>query len=260
MELQKFSLWIKVIGRLAALLGVVAFVTAIDAFIDGAEQSVNTYSGYPGMSQPIAGKSSKRIESTQQLSYTVATSDIVLHFTGAESSVWHHAWNGTLEIGSPVEPGDHTLFVSCAAEIPEKRITQYKIVVYKDLLTYEDHIKSYIRRYLGVCPWWIFLGILPFFGLCFGIVYYLSGQKAALMATSGRSEITKLKLSEENWLISFGLGSKHGVKQDDLVSIYSPDGTKIGTVKVKDVFSDVSIATAPRWQKIKPDYEIRLGF
>ena len=258
MEFQRLSLWIKVIGRLASLLGVLAFVVAIDAFIDGAEQSVNTYSGYPGMNQPIAGKSSKRIESIRQLSYTVSTNDIVLHFTGAESSVWHHAWNGILEIGSSVEPGDHTLFVSCQAEIPEKRITQYKIVVYKDYLTYKDHIKSYIRRYLGVCPWWIFLGILPFFGLCFGIAYYLSDQKAALMATSGRSEITKLKLSEENWLISFGLGSKHGVKQDDIVSIYSPDGAKIGTVKVKEVFPDVSIATAPRWQKIKPDYEIRL--
>ncbi|MDO9566037.1 MAG: hypothetical protein Q7J15_04785 [Candidatus Desulfaltia sp.] len=258
MKLQRLSLWIKIIGRLAAFLGVVAFVTAIDAFIDGAERSVNTYPGYPAMNQPISGKSSKPIESTEKLSYTISANDIVLHFTGAESSVWHHAWSGALKIGSSIEPGEYALFVSCGAEIPEKRITQYKIVVYKDFLTYKDHIKSYVRRYLGVCPWWIFLGILPFFGLCFGIVYYLSGQKEAIMATSGRSEISKLKLSEENWLISFGLGSKHGIKENDIVSVYTPDGTKIGTVKVKEVFSDISTATAPKWQKIKPDYEIRL--
>ena len=259
MELQRLSLLIKVIGRLAALLGILALLVVVDAFMDGAEQSGRVFSGYPGMSQPISGQSSKRIKSVQQLFYATSSKGIELRFTGAESSVWQNVWYGTLEIFPSVEQGDHTLSVTCLAEIPEKRITEYKIRIYKDISIYESHIKSYIRRYWGVSPWIIFLGILPFFGLCFVLVYYLSGRKALLMAASGRTEIFKLKQSGEDWLISFGLGSKHGVKQGDKLSIYSPDGTMTGTGKVKDIFLTRSVAVAPRWQKIKPGYEIRLA-
>ena len=239
-------------------MGVVALVVTIDAFIEEAERSANIYSGYPGMNQPISGKSSKRITSIQELSYTASSKDILLHFTGAESSVWHNAWHGVLEIGSSVEAGNHTLSVSCQAEIPEKRITQYKIQVYKDISTYKSHIKSYIRRYWGIYPWWVFLSILPLFGLCFILVYWLSSRKASLMADLGRSEIQRLKRSGDDWLIFFGLGSKHDVKQGDMLNVYSPDGAKVGTVKVKEVFEKQSIAITPRWQKIKPNYEIRL--
>ncbi len=147
----------------------------------------------------------------------------------------------------------------CEAEIPEKRITEYKIGVYKDISAYQTHLRSYIRRHWGIAPWWVFIGMLPVLVSLFVLVYYLSGRKASLMAPLGRTEIYRLKASGENLLIFFALGSKHGVKQDDIVSVYSPDGTKIGTVKVKEVFPDFSIATAPRWQKIKPDCEIRLG-
>jgi hypothetical protein len=258
MELQKLSLWIKVIGRLGALLGVLALLLVVDAFMDGIDRSANIFSGYPGMSQPISGKSSKRIKSIQQLSYTTSSKGIALRFAGAESSVWHNAWHGTLEIGTSVEPDNHTLSVSCLAEIPEKRITQYKIHVYKDVSIYKSHHRSYIRRYWGVPAWWICLSILPFFGLCFVLAYYLSSRKAFLMAALGRTEIFKLKQSDEDSLISFGLGRKHGVQQGDLLSIYSPDGAKAGTAKVRDVFPKYSVAISPGWQKVKPGYEIRL--
>ncbi len=258
MKLESVSLWIKWIGRLAALLGVVALLVVADGFMDGADRAAKIFSGYPGMSQPISGKSSKRIKSIQQLSYTTSSKEITLRFAKAESSVWHNAWWGTLEIGRSVEPGDHTLSVRCEAEIPEKRITEYKISVYKDISTYESHLRSYIRRHLGVTPWWIFLGILPLFGLCFLVVYRLSGQKALLMAASGHTEIYRLKRSGEDWLLSFGLGSEHGVKQGDIVPIYAPDGTSVGTAKVQDVFPTHSVAIAHGWQKIKSDYEVRL--
>ena len=259
MKLQRLLLWIKWIGRLAALLGLLAVTVAVDGFMDGADRTANIYSGYPGMSQPISGSSSKQIKSIQQLSYTCSSKEITLHFAKAESSVWHNAWGGTLKISPSVKPGNHTLSVRCEAEIPEKRITEYKIRVYKDISAYKTHLRSYIRRRCGVSPWWVFIGMLPVLISLFVLVYYLSGRKASLMAASGRTEIYRLKASGENWLIFFALGSEHDVKQDDIVSVYSPDGTKIGTVKVKEVFHDFSIATAPRWQKIKPDYEIRLG-
>jgi len=259
MKLQRLSLWIKWIGRLAALLGLLAVAVAVDGFMDGADRTANIYSGYPGMSQLISGSSSKRIKSIQQLSYTCSSKEITLHFAKAESSVWHNAWGGTLKINPLVKPGNHTLSVRCEAEIPEKRITEYKICVYKDISTYKSHLRSYIRRHWGIAPWWVFIGMLPVLVSLFVLVYHLSGRKASLMTASGRTQIYRLKASGENWLIFFALGSDHDVKQDDIVSVYSPDGTKIGTVKVKEVFSDFSIATAPRWQKIKPDYEIRLG-
>ena len=164
-----------------------------------------------------------------------------------------------LEMSPSVEPGNHNLSVSCLAEIPEKRITQYRIRVYKDIPTYKSHLKSYIRRHWGVSPWWICLGILPFFGLCFVLAYYLTSKKASLMAALGRTEIFKLKQSGEHSLISFGLGSKHGIQQGDLLSIYSPDGAKAGTAEVRDVFPQHSVAIAPTWQQVKPGYEIRLG-
>lgn len=259
MKLQRLSLWIKWTGRLAALLGVVALLIVVDGFMDGADRTAKIYSGYPGMSQRISGSSSKRIESIEQLSYICSSSEITLHFTGTESSVWHNAWWGTLEMSPSVKPGNHTFSVSCEAEIPEKRITEYKIRVYKDISTYKSHLRSYIRRHWGIAPWWVFIGMLPVLVSLFVLVYYLSGRKGSLMAVSGRTEIYRLKASGENWLIFFAFGSEHGVKQDDIVSVYSPDGTKIGTVKVKEVFPDFSIAVAPRWQKIKPDCEIRLG-
>ncbi|MBE9572892.1 MAG: hypothetical protein IMF11_19885 [Proteobacteria bacterium] len=258
MKLERISLWIKWIGRSAALLGVVALLVVADGFMDGADRTAKIFSGYPGMSQPISGKSSKRIKSIEQLSYTASSKEITLRFTNTESSVWYNIWYGILEFDSSAQPGDHTLSVSCEAEIPEKRITQYKIRVYKDISTYESHLRSYIRRHWGVSPWWIFLGILPILVFSFAFVYHLSGRKASLMAASGHTEIYRLKRSGEDWLLSFGLGSEHGVKQGDIVPIYAPDGASVGTAKVQDVFPTHSVAIAHGWQKIKPDYEVRL--
>lgn len=259
MKLQRLTLWIKVIGRLGALLGVLALLLVADAFIDGTDRSANIFSGYPGMSQPISGKSSRRIKSIQQLSSMASSKGIILRFAGTENSVWHNAWHGTLEIGPSLVPGSHSLSVSCLAEIPEKRITQYTIRVYEDTSAYRRHLRSYVRRHWGVSPWWICLSILPFFALCFVLSYYLSSGKASLMAALGRTEIFKLKQSGEHSLISFGLGSKHGIQQADLLSVYSPDGAKVGTAKVRDVFPQHSVAIAPTWQQVKPGYEIRLG-
>ena len=78
------------------------------------------------------------------------------------------------------------------------------------------------------------------------------------MAAAGRAEIFKLKGSGEDWLISFGLGNRHGVQQGDELSIYSPDGAETGTGHVRDVFDKHSVAVAPRWQEVNPGYEIRL--
>jgi hypothetical protein len=124
MKLQRLTLWIKVIGRLGALLGVLALLLVADAFIDGTDRSANIFSGYPGMSQPISGKSSRRIKSIQQLSSMASSKGITVRFAGTESSVWHNAWHGTLEIDPSLVPGNHSLSVSCLAEIPEKRITR----------------------------------------------------------------------------------------------------------------------------------------
>jgi hypothetical protein len=258
MTLQRVSFWIKVVGRLAALVGVLGLALAVDGFMDGADRTARIYSGYPGMSQPISGSSSKKMKSIQQLSYTGPPKGVTLRFTKAESSVWHHAWWGMLEIGPSVEPGNYTLSVKCEAEIPEKRVTQYRIRVYKDISAYKTHLRSYIRRHWGVSPWWVFLGILPVLVFCFALVYHLSGRKQLLMAVSGRTEIYRIKRSGEDWLISFALGSEHGVKQGDIVPIYAPDGGSVGTAKVRDVFPEHSVAVAPRWQKVKPDYEVRL--
>jgi len=243
---------------LAALVGVLALALVVDGFMDGADRTARIYSGYPGMSQPISGSSSKRIKSINQLSCTTPSEGITLRFTKAESSVWHHAWWGTLEIGPSVEPGNYTLSVSCAAEIPEKRIAKYKIRVHEDIATYKSHFRSYIQRHWGVSPWWVFLGILPVLAFSFGLVYHLSGRKQLLLAASGRTEIYRIKRSGEHWLLSFALGSDHGVKQGDIVPIYAPDGASVGTARVQDVFPDHSVAIAKGWLKVKPDYEIRL--
>lgn len=259
MKIQRLTTWIKMIGRFAALLGVGALLVVADGFIDGADRSANIFSAYPGMSGPISGISSKRIGSIDKLSYAAPSKGIALRFAGAESSVWHNIWHGTLDISPSAEPGNHTLSVRCDAEIPEKRITEYTIRVYKDLSTYNSHIRSYIRRHWGVSPWWVFLGIFPVFVSCFALVYCFSGQKASLMAASGRTEVYKFKPSGEDWLISFGLGSEHGIKQGNMINIYSPDGTKAGTAKVQDVFPGHSVAVAPGWQKVRPSYEVRLG-
>jgi hypothetical protein len=79
------------------------------------------------------------------------------------------------------------------------------------------------------------------------------------MAALGRTEIFKLKQSGKDSLISFGMGSKHGIQRGDLLSVYWPDGAKAGTAEVRDVFPQHSVAIAPTWQQVKPGYEIRLG-
>jgi hypothetical protein len=90
--------------------------------------------------------------------------------------------------------------------------------------------------------------------LSLGVLVSLAVKIEKLMAQKGQAEIYKVERMEGACTIAFGLGTRHGVKPGDQVTILNPEGSFLGIALIQQSSAQDSVALATLDQSIKPGY------
>lgn len=257
--LDKISRWKNLTGKAGAFF----FILLSLAFIDGCfarfREPINVLNVLPGSSVNIDGQLQEKLKDTQELSFVINSDLIRLTFDALQTGFWFggNMWIGTVIISPHIQPGEYDLKVY-SKKTPQKPVSVFRIKVYPDYASYRQSFKSIIRRNLDFSPWWVMVICLPFIGLSLGAVFYFSQKIENLLAKEGKAEVYRVGAGAEGSEISFGLGTRHGVKPGSLFSLFDESGSLVATGEVHKVSETNSVAIVGLDCTVKQGYIVSL--
>jgi hypothetical protein len=260
MNLEQVRRWRTWVGKLVALFIVLMFVALFDGLVAQFRQPFNEYEVIPGTTVDINGPLAEEVQDVQELTYTSSSDDLQVSFTEIHRGFWlgGSMWRGKLKVGPHIPPGKYSLAVR-PKWTSDKPPLMFRIIVYRDLLAMQQNSRSVIQRNAGVSPWAVSGLFLALIGLTVGVVLYLSGKLEKLLVHSGKAEIYRVEKLEGGYAIAFGLGTEHGVKVEDPVTILDPEGNQVGTAEVQKAAAKDSVGLARIDQHIRPGYIVSLN-
>ena len=260
MTLEEARRWRTLAGKAVALLIILMFAALFEGLVAQFRQPFNEYEVIPGNSVDINGPLAEGVQNIQELTYTSSSDYLQVSFTEAHRGFWLGGamWRGKLQVSPNTPPGKYHLAVmpKWASDIPP---LMFRVIVYPDLLSLKKHSRSFILRQTGVSPWMVTGLLLALIGLVLGMVFYLSGKIETLLAQRGTAEIYRVEKLEGGCAIAFGLGTEHGVRVDDEVTILDPEGNQVGTAEVQKTAPKDSVGLARLDQDIRPGYFVSLN-
>jgi hypothetical protein len=256
MNLTQSSFWRKWTGCLGTLLSLLLFLAILDALVARFREPLNHFSCLPGSRIAISGTLAEKIADLRELSYQANSPEIQLVFEAVQTGYWFGGpmWNGTLIVGSRVEPGGYQLTVHSKNGQPKNSSSLFEIKVYKDQAATLHHSKSWIERYLEINPWKVVLVFIPFIVFTFGMVFYLSHRADSLLAEQGKAEVYRLTKEETGYRIFFGLGRNQGIQPGHRLIVLDTRGREVGSIIAQEVFEGHSTA------QLNPGLNVLPGF
>ena len=260
MTLDRVNRYRSIVGKVAALLSMLFFLSVLDGVISHFGQSPNDLSLLPGASVKVNGPAKDNIRDIQELEY-IATSDLInLSFEAVHTGFWMggRMWRGVLMVSPNAAPGAYTATVRSKAEPSEKPVTVFQVRVYADAASLQKSAASIIQRYTDYSAWWAVAFCLASALLLFGIVYLFSNKREQLLRQEGRADIYRITKIEDRYEVSFSLGTRQGLQLGSQLRLLDEDGVPVGTVVVKEIYENDAIAVLTLDCRVKPGYMVAL--
>jgi hypothetical protein len=256
MDLNQASSFRQLVGKACALFCLLASLAVLDGLIAKFREPVNVFHVLPGEEVEINGPIPENIKTPQALTYAGDSPDLVVSFDAIHSGYFlgGNMWRGRLAAGRNLAPGKYAVTVTPKEYPKEKPGYDLRVVVYPDSLSRQASFKSLIKSQTGKSPYLVALALLPFIGLCLGVVYLLSRRIETLQAEKGLAEIYHVARDEGQYRVAFGLGTRHGVKPGDQLTVLDPNGNVVGTAKVQESSGQDSVGLTASDHDIRPGY------
>jgi hypothetical protein len=258
MTLTQSSLWGKWIGRTGTLLCILLFLAILDPLVARFREPLNHFSCLPGSHIPVTGPLAEKMEDPRELTYQANSKEIQLVFEAIQTGYWFggYMWNGTLIVGSQIQPGGFRLTVQSKKGPQKNPLSLFEIEVFKDQASLLHQSKSFIERSLEINPWKVVLFLIPSILLTFGIVFYLSHRAEVLLAEQGKAEVYRITKGENGDQIFFGLGRNQGIQPGHRLTLIDNQGREVGSVIAQEVFEGHSTARLDTGLNVSPGFII----
>lgn len=253
----QLSKWRSFAQKTTALFFVIVALSLLDSCQAKFRTPFNVFNVMPGSTLEIAGALEKKVP-IEELTYKSASERIQLSFSEVRTGIWMGGamWIGHLTVSPDISPGEYRLIVFPVGYklTPEKPVPILLINVHQDYSRLRQSFKSFIQRGSGINPWWIVIFCLPCIGFSLGTTFYLSRKLEYLLAQEGKAEVFKVSARIEGYEIIFGLGTKHGVRPGDALSLFDSSGRYAGSVTVQKVGEGDSVALAEFDSRVMTGY------
>lgn len=256
MNLDQASDYRNLLGKVGALLCIIAFLSILDGLIARFREPPHVLKVLPGTSVEINGPVAEEAAGVQDLTYESTSEHLTVKFEEMHKGYFlgGDMWRGQLTVSPQIRPGEYRLIVSPKGSKAVQPPPAFRVMVYADPLSLQRSEKSLIQRHLGFSPWGAAAAGVPVILLTFGLVYYLSGKRESLLAQGGRAEVYRVVRREGDSVICFALGTAHGVMPGTRVTIFNDEGQPVGTARVEEASVTGAIAVAAAGQEIKTGY------
>ena len=260
MNLAQVSKWQSLLGKLAAACCLLAFLALFDGLISRFREPLNIFKVLPGETVYINGPLEEAVPDIQQLTVQSSSDQLVLTLEAVHKGYFlgGNMWRGLLAISPQIRPGEYTLTVGIRGKVSAHPLPPYRIIVFPDIPSRQLSYKSLSGHYLGVSPWLLFVMLLPTVLVAFCGVFWLSQKRGKLLAQLGQAEVYRVARVEEKCVVSFGLGTTHGVQMGSRLVLLDDSGQMVGTVEVEEVSETDSLGRVSPEGEIKPGYLVRL--
>ncbi len=260
MNLAQVSRWRSLLGKLGAACCFLAFLALFDGLISRFREPLNIFKVLPGETVHINGPLEEAVQDIRQLTVQSSSDQLMLTLEAVHKGYFlgGDMWRGLLAISPQIRPGEYTLTVGLRGKVSPHPLPPYRIIVFPDFPSRQLSYKSLSGHYLGMSPWLIFVMLLPTVLAAFGGVFWLSQKREKLLAQLGQAEVYRVARVEEKGVISFGLGTAHGVQIGSRLALFDESGLRVGTVEVEETSETDSSARVSTDREIKPGYMVRL--
>jgi hypothetical protein len=256
MNLDQASALRKLAGKACMLFCLVAFLAVLDGLIAKFREPVNVFQVLPGEVVDINGPIPEDIKGPEALTYVSDSQDLTVAFETVHSGYFlgGNMWRGRLWVGRNLHAGKYTVTVRPKDYPPGKPGYQLRVVVHPDPLSQRAAFQSISKRLTGRSPYLLAAACLPLMGLTLGAVYLLSRRIEELQAERGLAEIYHVARNGAQCLVTFGLGTRHGLNPGDEISVLDPQGNLVGTAEVQQSSDRDSVGLGILDQSIRPGY------
>ena len=260
MNLAQVSKCQSLLGKLAAACFFLAFLVLFDGLISRFREPLNIFKVLPGETVHINGPLEEAVQDIRQLTVQSSSDQLVLTLEAVHKGYFlgGDMWRGLLAISPQIRPGEYTLTVGIRGKVSPHPLPPYRIIVFPDIPSRQLSYKFLSGHYLGVSPWLIFVMLLPTVLVAFGGVFWLSQKREKLLAQLGQAEVYRVARVEEKCVVTFGLGTAHGVHIGSRLALLDESGQTAGTAEVEETSETDSSARVNTDRKIKPGYIVRL--
>ena len=261
MDLNQASSWRKLAGKACALFCLLASLAILDGLISKFREPVNVLHVLPGDLVDIDGPIPENIKRTEALTYISDSPYLLVAFEVIHPGYFMggNMWRGRLAVDRNLLPGKYTITVRPKDYPANKPGYQFRVVVYPDALSQRAAFRSVIKSQTGISPYLVAAAFLPLILITLGVVYILSQRITVLQAEAGLAEIYRVAGEEGQYLVTFGLGTKHGVSPGDQVTVLDPEGNYVGTAQVQESSDQDSVGKVTLDRDIRPGYLVCLA-
>jgi hypothetical protein len=256
MELSAVNKYRSLAGWAAAFVCLFLALCVLDGLIARFRQPLNVFHLLPGQAEDIDGPVPEHAGGLQDLGVVSGSPEITLHFLSQEKGFWLGTplWRWQIRVSDRIQPGDYQVKVIARAKGLQPSSPVFLIRIHADVPALQKSAASLIRRTFGVSPWRMALLWLPFAVGAFGLIFYLSGKREALLLAEGKAEIYRTRRTETGQEVSFGLGEAQGVREGDILELFDDRGRLLGEVEVLTAEEKDAVAGAGPAQAVRPGY------
>jgi hypothetical protein len=221
-------------------------VAMIDTCTSAVRTPMRVFPIVAGQAAPISGKldgrvlpppgggslfSGNRVSAPDQLARVlrVASSSPDLDIRLIERN--GRLWRAMLRVYPGTREGDYPIHVFQAGEAPGEE-NRYSVRVFQSTAARNRAAPSLMVRWLGVAPWWILIGLVPFVAGMLTASWRASRREEDRLRSRGIGVIYKLARTKNHWELVAGLGSEDGVERGARVLLVSRDLRPIADLRV----------------------------
>lgn len=258
MRLDQATWWRNTLGRTGALFCILFIAAGLDGLVAQFRTPPHEIRALPGDTIPVNGPCSPDIQDLSQLVYDTSAEGVRLQLEGLHSGFWlgGRMWRGRVVLSQELRPGTYGVMVRSGIDPNEKPFGLFVIQVFSSPDDLQQAARSFILRRFGVSPWIAFLVFISLAVLNFVLTYYVSQRRDEMMADLGQAEVYRVVMGEGCLEVAFGLGSKHGIRSGDIVTLMRPSGERVGTVEVSRVFEADAIGAVARETPVRPGFVV----
>jgi hypothetical protein len=227
--------WRGLVGWLTTVLCLGAVLSLVDSFVASFRTGPVTSSMLAGGEESLSGPMPPGAADAASLIIAIDHPGLRLDVTTEAHGFWfgNRLWQGQVRAAPDTAPGTATVSVAGPDDPPDKPAQRFTLHVFADQQALDAASPSRIRRLAGLPPLAVAAGFLLLAILPGTLVFFISHQVEALRAREGRAEIYKTRKTPDGLVVTFGLGSDHGLASGASVTVRDQAGhtTAVATVQ-----------------------------
>lgn len=222
------------LGWLATCFCLIAGLALADSFVSSMRTGPNAYSLLPGGTENLSGPLPPEAPDASAMRVAIDHSGLSVEMTTQAQGFWlgNRMWLALVKAAPDAAPGTASIAIRSPGGDAAAPAQLFTIQIFPDQAALEAASHSYAIRTFGIPPLTVAAGALiaaVLVGLC---VYLTSRELDAIWKREGKAVVYMTKKTPDGLLISFGLGTDHGLSPGTTVAVHDESGLPVATASV----------------------------